>query len=86
MNELNESPRWKATKQAVIRLLPILFAGVKHWEVTVNGSGPNFWKVFDYITLGRWPFIVEATRGFKFSDADTVFDQILIKDVTPKER
>lgn len=61
----------------------LLFAGAKHWQITVKGSGPKFWKVFDYICLHRWPFIVEATRDFG-GDTDTVFTEIEIKDVTPK--
>jgi hypothetical protein len=64
----------------------LLFAGAKLWEVTVKGSGPEFWKCYDYITLARWPFLVEATRGFKGGDGDTVFDSIEIRDVTPKDR
>lgn len=64
----------------------LLFTGAKHWQVTVKGSGPKFWEVYDYISLARWPFLVEATRGFKGGDGDTVFDSIDIKDVTPKER
>ena len=63
----------------------LLFAGAKHWAVTVKGSGPKFWAVYDYITLARWPFVVEAARGFG-ADGDTVFTELKITDVTPRER
>lgn len=64
----------------------LLFVGAKHWEVTAMGSGPRFWEIYDYLTLARWPFLVEATHSFRGGDGDTVFDSIEIKDVTPKER
>ena len=65
--------------------MEFVFAGAaRHWKVVVTGSGPRFWEVYDYLTLGRWPYLVEATRGFKGEDGDTVFDRIEIVDVTPK--
>lgn len=55
-------------------------------QVTVKGSGPKFWKAYDYITLCRWPYIVESARGHKGDAGDTVFDQITVDDAPPRER
>lgn len=62
----------------------LVFTGAKHWELKVKGSGKKFWKVFDYITLFRWPFLVEATRDFGGGEEDAVFTSVEIRDVTPK--
>jgi hypothetical protein len=61
----------------------LLFAGTKHYEVTVIGHGPKFWAVYDYCTQHRWPYLREATRDFA-ADGETVFTEIRIVDVTPK--
>jgi hypothetical protein len=61
----------------------LLFAGVKHWQIRVRGHGPNFWSVYDYISLHRWPYLREATGSMPGVDGETVFTSIEITDVTP---
>ena len=61
-----------------------VFAGTRHWQVTVKGHGRKFWAVYDYISLHRWPYLREAVRGEFQADKDaTEFTSIEIKDVTP---
>ena len=61
----------------------LLFAGVKHWEVTVKGRGPQFWRIYDLVTLHRLPYLREAIRDFAGAD-ETVLTEIIIRDVTPR--
>jgi hypothetical protein len=63
-----------------------VFAGTKHYEVTVRGHGPRYWAIYDYISTHRWPYLREATGNeSRFSDAEeTVLTSIVVKDVTPK--
>ena len=65
----------------------IIFAGTKHWQLTVRGGGPEFWRAYDLITLHRLPYLREATENeAKFAEKKmTVFSSIEIKDVTPKD-
>ena len=64
----------------------VIFAGTKHWKLTVKGHGKKFWWVYDMITLHRLPYLKEATDNeAKFSDKEqTMLTQIRITDVTPK--
>lgn len=39
-----------------------LFSGAKLWELTVEGR--NLWRMYDYISLCRWPYIRVALRDF----------------------
>lgn len=39
-----------------------LFSGAKLWELTVEGR--NLWRMYDYISLCRWPYIRVANRDF----------------------
>jgi hypothetical protein len=66
----------------------VVFAGTKHWKLTVKGHGKMFWRVYDYISLHRWPYIREEARDFGNGkdDGETVFTSIEFTDVTPKER
>lgn len=57
-----------------------LFSGARLWELTVEGR--NLWRMFDYISLSRWPFIRVATRDFD-QDGEVV-TAVRIKDVTPR--
>lgn len=62
----------------------LLFAGVKHHKITVTGHGPEFWRAYDLISLHRLPYLREATRGFA-DKSETVFTEIKIVDVTPRD-
>ena len=64
----------------------LTFAGTKHWRVTVKGHGKMFWAVYDYITLHRWPCLREASGSMPGAnaDAEAVFTEIKIVDVTPE--
>ena len=64
----------------------LLFIGAKHWELTVKGHGPQFWRIYDLVTLHRWAYLREATGSMPGvgGDDETVFASIEIKDVTPK--
>lgn len=68
----------------------LLFVGAKHWQVAVKGSGPKLWAIYDYLTLHRWPYLREEPRAFeddgKAAAKATIFTEIKITDVTPKER
>lgn len=60
----------------------VVFAATKLWEITVKGR--NLWRIFDYVTLARWPYLREDHRsGFKDGE---VIESITIKDITPKDR
>lgn len=60
----------------------LLFAGVKRWEITVRGHGPDFWRVYDCCSLHRCPYLREAVRDFGGDAADTVLMSITVSDVT----
>jgi hypothetical protein len=65
----------------------LVFAGTKHWRIDVEGHG-DLWKIFDYCTLRRWPYLREATGsmpGAGRSDGETVLTKIEIHDITPRE-
>jgi hypothetical protein len=64
----------------------LLFAGVKHWSVTVKGHGPNLWRVYDLCTLHRLPYLREASGSMPGlgDDGETVLTEIKIADVTPR--
>jgi hypothetical protein len=64
----------------------IIFAGTKHWQLNVRGSGPDFWRAYDLITLHRLPYLREATENeAKFAAKDaTIFAEVKIADITPK--
>lgn len=67
--------------------ITLVFVGAKHWEISAKGQGPDVWKIYDYITLHRWPYLREASGsmpGAAATDKDTVFTEITIKDVTPR--
>jgi hypothetical protein len=64
----------------------LLFAGTKHWQITVKGHGPKFWAIYDSCTLHRWPYLREATMSMPGADGETVLTEIKIQDVTPRER
>ena len=64
----------------------VIFAGTKHWSLTVRGSGPDLWRAYDLITLHRLPYLREATDNeAKFAGkGETVFTSVEVRDVTPK--
>ena len=64
----------------------LLFAGVKHWQLTVKGHGPNLWRLYDLCTLHRLPYLREASGSMPGvgEDGETVLTEIRIADVTPK--
>ncbi|OWK42138.1 hypothetical protein FRUB_04216 [Fimbriiglobus ruber] len=66
----------------------LLFAGVKHWALTVKGHGPNFWRIYDLCTLHRLPYLREASGSMAESggEGETILTEIKIVDATPKER
>ena len=65
----------------------VIFAGTKHWQLSVKGHGPEFWRAYDLITLHRLPFLREATGNeAEFaSKGETVFTEVRVADVTPKD-
>lgn len=64
----------------------LLFAGTKHYQVTVTGHGKRFWAAYDYCTLHRWPYLREAAGSMpEANEGDAVFTKIEIKDVTPRD-
>ena len=64
----------------------LLFAGVKHWAVTVKGHGRDFWRVYDLCTLHRLPYLREAAGSMAglADKGETVLAEIKIQDVTPR--
>jgi hypothetical protein len=58
------------------------FIGAKHWAVEIEGR--NIWRMYDYCTLKRWPYIREATRDFG-QDEETVTTKVTITDITPRD-
>lgn len=63
----------------------LVFAGLKHYQITVKGHGPKFWMIYDYCTTHRWPYLRAALRDFGGDATETVLSEIEIKDVTPRE-
>jgi len=59
-----------------------LFSGAKLWELTVEGR--NLWRLYDYISLSRWPYIRVAHRDFGGKDEE-VFTAARIKDIVIRE-
>ncbi|WP_020471531.1 hypothetical protein [Zavarzinella formosa] len=57
-----------------------LFIGAKHWELTVQGR--NLWRVYDYISLSRWPYIRVSPRDY--DEKGEVVTAVSIKDITPR--
>ncbi|MGL4555767.1 MAG: hypothetical protein ACRC33_31755 [Gemmataceae bacterium] len=67
------------------RAFTLLFAGARHWRVTVTGHGPSFWRAYDLVTLHRWPYLREATGSLPGADGEeTAFLTIDVQDVTPQ--
>jgi hypothetical protein len=64
----------------------LLFCGAKHWELTVKGHGEEMWRIYDYISLNRWPYLLEATdHEAQFADkGKTVLTEISVQEVTPR--
>lgn len=58
-----------------------VFAGAKVWELTVEGR--NLWRLYDYMSLSRWPYLRVATRDFE--QAGEVVTAVRVKDITPRE-
>lgn len=65
----------------------LMLAGVKHWQVTVQGHGKDFWRVYDLCTLHRLPYLREASGSMAglAEKGETALASIDIKDVTPKD-
>jgi hypothetical protein len=61
----------------------LLFAGTKHFQVTVKGHGPKFWAINDHCSTHRWSYLREAVRDFG-DEGETVLTEIKITDVTPR--
>lgn len=59
----------------------VVFAGTKHYRIDVTGR--NLWRVYDYITIRRWPYLRQAPRDFA-SDGEMIITLIEIHDITPK--
>ncbi len=64
----------------------VIFAGTKHWQVAVRGSGPGLRRAYDLVTLHRLPFLRGATDNeAKFAaKGATVFTSIEAGGVTAK--
>jgi hypothetical protein len=62
----------------------LIFAGTRHYQVTIKGSGKKFWTAYDLCTLHRLPYIREATRQFSDNE-EVIFSEIEIADITPEE-
>ena len=62
----------------------LTFAGTKHWQVTVKGSGAKLWSIYDSITLHRCPYLREASGSLPGADGETVLTSIEFKDITPR--
>jgi hypothetical protein len=64
----------------------VIFAGTEHRQLTVRGSGHEFWRAYDLISLHRLPYLREATENeAKFAGKGvTVFTSVGLRDVTPK--
>ena len=58
-----------------------LFSGAKLWELTVEGR--NLWRLYDYISLCRWPYIRVATRDF--DEQGEVVTAVRIKEIVIRE-
>ena len=58
-----------------------LFSGAKLWELTVEGR--NLWRMYDYISLCRWPYIRVATRDF--DESGEVVTAVRIKEIVIRE-
>jgi hypothetical protein len=65
--------------------ITLVFSGTKHWQITAKGQGPDVWRAYDLITLHRLPYLREEVRQH-VDDKETVFTEIKIVDVTPKEK
>ncbi|HYH63056.1 MAG TPA: hypothetical protein VD866_00010 [Urbifossiella sp.] len=60
----------------------VLFTGAKIWELTVEGR--NLWRLYDYVTLSRWPYIRVAHRDFGGKDEEVV-TAARIKEIVIRE-
>jgi hypothetical protein len=58
-----------------------LFSGAKLWEMTVEGR--NLWRMYDHISLCRWPYIRVATRDF--DEQGEVVTAVRIKEIVIRE-
>ena len=61
-----------------------LFTGAKLWELTVEGR--NLWRLYDYISLSRWPYLRVVTRDFGGKgDSDEVVTAVRIKEIVIRD-
>ena len=58
-----------------------LFSGAKLWELTVEGR--NLWRIYDYISLSRWPYIRVTARDF--DEKGEVVTAARIKEIVIRE-
>ncbi len=58
-----------------------MFAGAKVWGLTVEGR--NLCRIYDSVSLGRWPHIRVAMRDF--DPAGEVVTAAHVNDTTPKD-
>ena len=79
------TPLWPLDVQSTYEggTFVLVFAGTRHWQVTVKGHGKKFWLAYDYITLHRCQYIREAA-GSMVPDGEAVFTSVEFVDITPE--